>query len=192
LLSTLSLFSLLPASVGFAGLNCGVADGDVPLTIELYLKGAANYTAATCIPIGVFEKYSEDVILGDLPHLVSVEERAFHQMTGNLTIDGQWARLEQIGLRAFAGIGGQGSKVSFAGPGALQSLKLLDIGVFGNFTGSLYIDATTPNLVSIGASAFDNAGKQGCVIGDAVQVTNIGYLSDDDDNPNGGSSFSGV
>jgi hypothetical protein len=98
------------------------------------------------------------VTFGALPALQLVGDRAFKQMTGQLTINtGDCNDFITFGANAFANAGNAASSVTF---GALPALEVVGAEAFKQMTGQLTINSGICNvLLIIGVGAFQGASN---------------------------------
>jgi hypothetical protein len=142
--------------------------GRLALTPTLYKLGERAYKKATHIPDYAFcqvrnelcsvgHAFKGDVVLGNLPLLVSIGNHAFNFFAGKLTItNNTFPALVEIGDGAFSGASNKNSEVEL-----INMTHLVSIGedAFAMFVGKVTMTGNFPALAKIGQQAFYSASN---------------------------------
>jgi hypothetical protein len=122
---------------------------EVELTVTRYKSG--DFADVTVIPPYTFNEYDGDITLTGLPCLRTIGNHAFQQMTGKLSVTGDYPLLGSIGNAAFYLAQQSDSLVNFTN---VPSLATIGKEAFGNFKGVLLLEGPLPALQEVGAKAF--------------------------------------
>jgi hypothetical protein len=118
------------------------------LTVTRYKSG--DFADVTVIPPYTFNEYDGDITLTGLPCLRTIRNNAFRQMTGKLSVTGEYPRLGSIGTTAFY-LGQSDSLVHFTN---VLSLATIGSSAFDTCKGELLLEGPLPALQEVGNAAF--------------------------------------